>query len=118
MTTRKFFKKVHLWLSLPVGLIITIICITGAILSFETEILEVYYPERYFVKEVKESKIPVDQLIPIVNTQLKDNTVASIKINSNPERTYIASLANGFRISAFVDPYTGELKGIYNPWCI
>lgn len=114
MTTRKFFKKVHLWLSLPVGLIITIICITGAILSFETEILESYYPDRYFVKEVKENKIPLDQLIPLVNAQLKDNTVASIKVNSDPERTYIASLANGFRISAFVDPYTGDLKGTYS----
>lgn len=114
MTTRKFFKKVHLWLSLPVGLIITIICITGAILSFETEILESYYPERYFVKEIKETKIPVDQLIPIVNAQLKDNTVASIKVSSNPERTYIASLSEGFRISAFVDPYTGDLKGTYS----
>lgn len=114
MTTRKFFKKVHLWLSLPVGLIITIICITGAILSFETEILEAYYPERYFVEEVKDKKIPVDQLIPIINTQLKDNTVSGIKISSDPKRTYIASLSNGFRISAFVDPYTGELKGTYS----
>lgn len=114
MTIRKFFKKVHLWLSLPVGLIIAIICITGAILSFETEILESYYPERYFVKEVKESKIPLDQLIPIINVQLKDNTVASIKVNSDPQRTYTATLAEGFRISAFVDPYTGEIKGTYS----
>lgn len=114
MTTRKFFKKVHLWLSLPVGLIITIICITGAILSFETEILESYYPDRYFVKEVKETKIPLDQLIPLVNEQLKDNTVAGIKVSSDPQRTYIASLTEGFRISAFVDPYTGELKGTYS----
>lgn len=114
MTTRKFFKKVHLWLSLPVGLIITIICITGAILSFETEILESYYPERYFVKEVKETKIPVDQLIPIINAQLKDNTVASIKVSSNPQRTYTAMLADGFRISSFVDPYTGDITGTYS----
>lgn len=113
MTSRKFFKKMHLWLSLPVGLIITIICITGAILSFETEILETYYPERYFVEEAKNNKIPIDQLIPLVNAQLENNTVASIKVSSDPHRTYIATLTDGFRISAFVNPYTGELKGIY-----
>ena len=37
---RKFFAKVHLWLSIPFGIIIAIVCLTGAILVFETEILE------------------------------------------------------------------------------
>ena len=110
---RHFIHKIHLWLSIPAGLIIFIICITGAILSFETQILEKSYPERYFVKEIKKGKIPLDQLIPIVNKQLKDNTVSSIKISSDPNRTYVATLKDGIRISAFVDPYTGELKGIY-----
>ena len=50
---RKFFAKVHLWLSIPFGIIIAIVCLTGAILVFETEILELGYPSRYFVKEVK-----------------------------------------------------------------
>jgi uncharacterized iron-regulated membrane protein len=111
---RRFFKKIHLWLSIPSGLTIFIICITGAILSFETEILEAYYPERYFVEETKETPIPLNQLVPIINQQLKDNTVANIKVTSDPNRTYIASLTEGFRVSAFVDPYTGELKGIYS----
>lgn len=113
MTTRKFIQKVHLWLSIPTGIIIAIICITGAILTFETELLELYYPERYYVKEVKESKIPLDKLIPIVNKQLDNNSVSSIKVTSDPDRTYTATLAEGFRISAFVDPYTGEVKGTH-----
>ena len=50
---RKFFAKVHLWLSIPFGFIIAIVCLTGAILVFEAEILELGYPSRYFVKEVK-----------------------------------------------------------------
>ena len=43
---RKFFAKVHLWLSIPFGIIIAIVCLTGAILVFETEILELGYPSR------------------------------------------------------------------------
>lgn len=50
---KKFFAKIHLWLSIPFGIIIAIVCLTGAILVFETEILEFCYPSRYFVKEVK-----------------------------------------------------------------
>lgn len=110
---RRFIKKVHLWLAIPTGLIIFVICITGAILSFENEILEAYYPERYFIKETHSDKIPLDQLILKVNQQLDNNSVASIKVTSDPNRTYIASLTKGFRISAFIDPYTGEVKGIY-----
>ncbi len=34
------FKKIHLWLSLPFGLIFSIICFTGAILVFEKEITQ------------------------------------------------------------------------------
>ena len=30
----KVFRKIHLWLSVPVGLIITVICLTGAALVF------------------------------------------------------------------------------------
>ena len=50
---KKFFAKIHLWLSIPFGIIIAIVCLTGAILVFETEILEFCYPSRYFVKEIK-----------------------------------------------------------------
>ena len=32
---RKIFKKIHLWLSVPVGVFVVIICITGALMVFE-----------------------------------------------------------------------------------
>ena len=32
---KKTFRKIHLWLSVPFGLIISIICLTGAALVFE-----------------------------------------------------------------------------------
>ncbi len=35
---RELFKKIHLWLSLPLGLIISVICLSGAVLVFEKEI--------------------------------------------------------------------------------
>ena len=36
---KKFFAKIHLWLSIPFGIIIAIVCLTGTILVFEAEIL-------------------------------------------------------------------------------
>ena len=35
---RRVSKKLHLWLSLPLGLIISLICLSGAVLAFEQEL--------------------------------------------------------------------------------
>ena len=35
---RKLFRNIHLWLSLPLGLIISVICLSGASLVFERDI--------------------------------------------------------------------------------
>jgi uncharacterized iron-regulated membrane protein len=110
---RLFLKKLHKWLSLPAGIIITIICLTGAILVFQDEILELSNPSHYFVNEVKENPIPLDELIPKVNAQLDSNTVAGVQISDDPKRTYRMTLSEDFRVTAFVNQYTGEVTGMY-----
>lgn len=102
-----------MWLSIPVGIIITIVCLTGSILVFQDEILELANPSHYFVKEVKGEPIPLDQLIPMVNDQLNNNSIANVKITADKERTYTMVLAESFRESVFVNPYTGEITGEY-----
>ena len=44
---RKLFGKIHLWLSLPVGIILSIICFSGAALVFEKEITQACNPHLY-----------------------------------------------------------------------
>src|SRR5690554_6696117 len=112
---RRFFINIHFWLSIPAGIIISVVCLTGAILSFSDEILELVYPERYFV-DVSEGLKPlaIKDLIEKANYQLADNSVASIRIEPDPERTYTLGLKEGVRVSAFINPYTGELTGIYH----
>lgn len=110
---RNFLKKLHKCLSIPVGIIITIVCLSGAILVFQEEILQLANPSHYFVKEVKDETIPLDKLIPMVNAQLDSNSVVGVQIFQDGERTYTMSLKEGFRVSAFVNPYTGEVTGIY-----
>ena len=38
MTTRRILYKLHLWLSLPLGILIVLICLSGATLVFKNEI--------------------------------------------------------------------------------
>ena len=35
---KKIFRQIHLWLSVPFGLIISLICFSGAMLVFENEV--------------------------------------------------------------------------------
>lgn len=42
---RRFFQQLHLWLSIPLGIFITVICLTGAALVFEKEVLQLLNPQ-------------------------------------------------------------------------
>lgn len=109
---KKFFAKIHLWLSIPFGIIIAIVCLTGAILVFETEILESCYPSRYFVKEMKGEPLTPAELISSARRQLPNSIkINGIRVFSDPDRTYQLVLP-GKKAAAFIDPYTAEITGI------
>lgn len=109
---RKLFAKLHLWLSIPFGIIIAIVCISGSVLVFEKEILELSYPSRYFVSEVKEEPLTPAALMNSARQQLPDSIkINGLRVTSDPKRTYQVILP-GKRAAAFIDPYTGEIKGV------
>ena len=106
---KKIFKKIHLWISLPFGIIIAIICISGSILVFEKELLEMVYPSRYFVKEVKGEPLPVGKLMKAARQQIPETAeIAGIQITKDPKRTYQVNLP-GRSVCYFIDPYTAEI---------
>lgn len=109
---RKIFAKIHLWLSIPFGLIIVVVCLTGSVLVFETELLELCYPSRYFVKDVKTEPLAPATLILSARKQLPDSVkITGIRVFSDPERTYQLVLP-GKKAVGFIDPYTGEVMGV------
>ncbi|MDR0864607.1 MAG: PepSY domain-containing protein [Candidatus Symbiothrix sp.] len=106
---KKVFKVIHSSLAGPLGLIITVICLSGAILVFETEIMEWTHHDRYFAKGATGNPLPLNELIAKVNAQLENNSVASVQIPSDPKRNYTLGLSEGFRNSVYVNPTTGEI---------
>ena len=109
---KKIFRKIHLWLSVPFGLIITLVCFSGAMLVFENEVNEWFRRDLYYVETVKESPLPMDKLLEKVATTLPDSvSVTGVSISSDPRRAYQVSLSKPRRASLYVDQYTGEVKG-------
>ena len=111
---RKIFRNIHLWLSIPFGILITLICFSGAALVFEKEVMELCHRELYFVKKVEAAPLPMEQLMTKVAATLPDSvSVTGVNISSDPERAYQVTLSKPRRASMYVDQYTGEITGKY-----
>lgn len=93
MTVRKLFKKLHLWLSLPFGLIIMTTCLTGALLFFEKEITALVQHES--VASVPDQEpLPLSVLLERVAEKTPDSVeITSITIPTSPHRAYNVGLS-------------------------
>lgn len=110
----KLFRKLHLWLSVPFGIFITLICFSGGMLIFEQEITRAVKSDIYYVASVSETTIPMDELMETVKATLPDSvSITGVTVFSDPERTYQVALSKPRRASLFIDQYTGEITGRY-----
>lgn len=109
---KKIFRKLHLWLSVPFGLVITVICFTGAMLVFENEVTEVANRQLVFVDRVTDDPFNASEVATLVSKTLPDSVkVTGVVISSDPERAYKVNLSKPRRAFVYVDQYTGEIKG-------
>ena len=113
---RKLFNDIHLWLGLTSGLIVVVICLSGTIYVFNTELTEKGAPHLYKVEPLAgQERIPADSLIEKIKTA-SGGTVISVAIPADPERTYqfnVKKKGDDTRggITYMVNPYTGEITG-------
>ena len=112
MTVRKLFKKLHLWLSLPFGLIIMTTCLTGALLVFEKEITELVRHDSYTIPVRKTQILSLQSLLERVARETPDSVqITSVTIPSDFRRAYTVGLSKPRRAGVLVDPYTGKIVG-------
>jgi hypothetical protein len=112
MTVRKLFKKLHLWLSLPFGLIIMTTCLTGALLVFEKEITELVRHDSYTIPVRKTGRLSLQSLLERVARETPDSVqITSVTIPSDFRRAYTMGLSKPRRAGVLVDPYTGKIVG-------
>lgn len=101
-------------------------CFTGAVLVYEKDLQQAIYPERYFVKKSCELLSP-DSLISLVALQKPDAIINGIKLYADINRTAevflnipdkknekLKNKNAGQRLTAFVNPYTGQVIEFYN----
>lgn len=113
-TFRKLMNDLHLWLGIASSVVLFVVCLTGTIYTFRTEIEEFLEPQKYKVSEVLEEVIPVEELQYTVEGTT-GGRVERVVIKHDETRAYIFSI--GFEgkdkrgESIYVNQYTGEIIG-------
>ena len=111
---KKLFRKLHLWLSVPFGILIALICFSGAMLVFEDEVTQWAKPHLYRVSEPSGTRISTEEAAALVAATLPEGVgVRGVKAFPAADRTYQVSLTKPKRAAVFVNPYTGEIVGRY-----
>ena len=108
---RKVFGKLHLWLSVPFGVIITITCFTGALLELESEITALCKGNITTVTPVGEA-LPLNVIADRVDATLPaDVDVKGIVVPNSPDEAYKVNLSKPKKAAVYVNQYTGEVIG-------
>lgn len=111
---KKIFLKFHLWLSVPFGIIVTLICFSGAMLVFEPEAVNLLRHDVLYVDRPQHTALPIESLVRSVEQTLpEDVRVTGVTMYADPEMACKVNLSKPRRAAVYVDQYTGEVKGLY-----
>jgi uncharacterized iron-regulated membrane protein len=92
---RRFFYEIHLWLGILSGIVVFLVCLSGAILVFREDIQRLAEPAKYYVDVPKDTvRLPVDEVIAKLETANPGMKVSSMTIPEKANRTILASLSN------------------------
>lgn len=105
------FRKLHLWLSIPLGIVVSVTCFTGAMLVFEKEITALCNRDMISV-EPSGAQLPLDSIVSCVETAMSgDVRVTGVTVLPGADEAYKVNISKPRRASVYVDQYTGEIKG-------
>jgi len=111
----KSFRKIIFWLHLIsgvlAGIFIFVMCVTGALLSFESNILEYAEREMRVVEVPSENanRLPISEIVAVVRAEKPNAKLSNITLQNNESAAVIVALGRGEQI--FVNPYTGANLG-------
>lgn len=108
--SRKIIFWIHLATGLAGGLVILIMCVTGALLAFEKNIIEFTERDARTIKtDGLREMLPISELLASVKRYKPDAEARSIAVTN--DRSSAATVSVGRDSQVFVNPYTGEITG-------
>ncbi|HNL16281.1 MAG TPA: PepSY-associated TM helix domain-containing protein [Chitinophagales bacterium] len=116
-TFKKLIGDLHLWLGVASGIILFVICFTGTIYVFKTEIEEYLEPHKYNI-EAQQQILPIEILIANTEKETKGK-VSRIAYTDNQTRPYEINVktdpedrrGTNFMVNQYTGKVIGSVKG-------
>ncbi|MGD9718524.1 MAG: PepSY-associated TM helix domain-containing protein [Sulfurimonadaceae bacterium] len=108
----KILHTLHLYLGLAAAFVLALVGLSGALLSYEKEILRFLNQDSYTITPTEEGKLQTAVLIERFLNQKEGAKILRITLSQNPSESAqiaIASKAHKKGENIFVNPYTGEI---------
>jgi uncharacterized iron-regulated membrane protein len=113
MKGKLLVKRLHLWLGLASGLIVSFLGVTGCMLAFQREIENTFQSYRY-VTDQHQSFLPPSQLKSIAEKKLPGKQVHAVMYNGRERAAevifYKYDPPHSYYHIAYVNPYTGKVQ--------
>ena len=111
---KKIIVKLHLYTGLILGLIITLICLSGTAIVYKPELEKLSVKDIAFVKPASRT-VPPQTLLENVRCEYPQAKINNMVLYGGEDCAY--SFRTTFpdekgRIQIYVNPYTGEVTGV------
>ena len=111
---KNIWFKLHLILGLSAGFILLIVGFTGAMLSFEKEILSAINQDTYKVSVLEQGKLSIKELLEKFQEQKPQSKINGITISSFEDDSVSINVAGEGQnarkgVTYYVNPYTAEI---------
>jgi uncharacterized iron-regulated membrane protein len=107
---RKVIFWLHLSAGLTAGVVIFIMCVTGALLAFERQTIEFFERDaRYVTAQEGSQKLAPQQIIDKVKSERPESKPTALLVTNEPGAAWQINL--GREGWLFLNPYTGEESG-------
>jgi uncharacterized iron-regulated membrane protein len=112
---KKYFRKIHLWLGLLIGLLVFLIALTGSIYAFQEEIQYRFY-SHYFVEQQTEKPLLPSAIQQIAENALPNKSLHSIKYYTNNRSVEVTFYKSEpfHHYTMFIHPKSGNVLHVQN----
>lgn len=111
-TLRRALFQLHLWTGVAIGLYLSAIGLTGALLIFEDDLEELFHPSNFHVTGPLLPAAPVSALLQGAQMAFPERQATAIYAPTAARQTYVVYLRRGDEVlHAFLHPVTGEITG-------
>ncbi len=112
---KKIWRQLHLWLGLVSGLIVLLICLSGALFVFAEEVLFFGLQEHLKFEPKTQKRVPIDSVIKDYQEANPDAMVFWANLYPNNTYNYVLATSGNPELSdanvqfVFIDPYSGKI---------